>query len=177
MAASSKILLVEPHAGALAALARRLSEAGHSVTCCPNGAIALAELRRAPHELILAELRNAPMSGLDLLRSVRADTSLADLPVILIAGRSDKAGAVEGFAAGADDVVAKPFDSDVLLARIAHRLGQARALKELRRDKATLDARVVSRAIELGEMRSAWRKSEAERQRLARVASIGPVGA
>ena len=75
--------------------------------------------------------------------------------MVLITGRSDATGAVEGFAAGADDVVAKPFHFEVLLARIARRLARRASMRELRQDNAALDARVTTRAIELGEMRAA----------------------
>jgi len=91
---------------------------------------------------------------------------LKDTPVILVAGRTDSAGAVDGFTAGADDVVAKPFHFEVLAARIAQRISRARSVKELRADNATLDARVVTRLLELGEMRAALEQSEAERIRL-----------
>lgn len=164
-----RILIVEPHRGGLGVMARRLSEAGYRVACCANAADAVAELRRAPVSLLLSELRMAPMSGVELVRLVRDDSSLKDTPIILITGRSHAAGAVDGFGAGADDVVAKPFHFEVLLARIAQRLAKARAVRELRLDNAVLDARVVTRAIELGEARAALEASEAERRRLAAI--------
>ena len=167
----TRILLVEPYRTGLATMARRLGEAGYAVTCCASGADAVAELRRAAFDLVLSELRMAGTSGIDLLRLIRDDSGMADLPVILITGRTDASGAVEGFSAGADDVVAKPFHFEVLLARIGQRLARARAVSELRQDNATLDARVVTRAIELGEMRDAFRESEAERRRLAAIAA------
>ena len=162
-----RILIVEPHKGGLAVMARRLSAAGYRVVSCSNARDAVSELHRAPVALLLAELRMAPMSGIELTQLVRDDGALRDLPVILITGRSDPTGAVDGFAAGADDVVAKPFHFEVLVARIAGRLAKARAVRELRQDKATLDARVITRAIELGEVRAALQASEMERQRLA----------
>ena len=164
---SPRILIVEPHKGGLYVMARRLGEAGYRVVSCASASDAVAELYRAPVGLLLAELRMAPMSGVDLTRLVRDDSSLKDTPVILITGRSDATGAVDGFSAGADDVVAKPFHFEVLLARIAQRLAKARSVRELRQDNATLDARVVTRAIELGEMRAAFEASEVERMRLA----------
>jgi len=162
-----RILIVEPLKSGLSVMARRLGEAGYRIIACSTATDAVAELHRAPVDLLLAELRMAPMSGIELVRLVRHDGNLKDLPVVLITGRSDKTGAVEGFAAGADDVVAKPFHFEVLLARIAQRLAKARAVRELRKDNATLDARVTTRAIELGEMRAAFEASEAERRRLA----------
>jgi len=167
-----RILIVEPNKSALAVMARRLGEAGYRLVVASNATDAVSELHRAPVDLLLAELRMAPMSGIDLTRLVRDDSGLHDLPVILITGRSDKTGAVEGFAAGADDVVAKPFHFEVLLARIAQRLAKARSVRELRKDNAALDARVTTRAIELGEMRAAFQASEAERRRLAAMVRV-----
>ena len=164
---SPRILIVEPHKTGLSVMARRLGEAGYRILACSSATEAVAELHRAPVDLLLSELRMAPMSGIELTRLVRDDTNLKDLPVVLITGRTDATGAVDGFAAGADDVVAKPFHFEVLLARIAQRLAKARSVRLLRRDNATLDARITTRAIELGEMRAAYEASEAERRRLA----------
>ena len=161
-----RLLIVEPHHNALVVMARRLSDAGYRIVTCGNATDAVAELHRAPIDLVVAELRMTPTSGIELTRLVRDDAALRDVPMILITGRSDATGAVEGFAAGADDVVAKPFHFEVLLARIAGRLAKAKAVHELRQDNATLDARVIKRAIELGEMRAAFAASETERQRL-----------
>jgi DNA-binding response OmpR family regulator len=167
-----RILIVEPNKSGLAVMARRLGEAGYRVVVAASATDAVSELHRAPVDLLLAELRMAPMSGIELARLVRDDSALRDIPVVLITGRSDKNGAVEGFAAGADDVVAKPFHFEVLFARIAQRLAKARAVRELRQDNATLDARVTTRAIELGEMRIAFEASEAERRRLSAMVRV-----
>ena len=168
-AGSARVLIVEPNRSALGVLTKRLSETGYRIIACDNGGNAMAEMRRAPVDLVLAELRMAPASGVELTRRIRDDTVLRDTPVILITGRSDKSGAVDGFTAGADDVVAKPFHFEVLAARIARRVARARSVKELRSDNAALDARVITRAIELGEMRAALQQSEAERVKLERL--------
>ena len=163
---AARLLIIEPNRSALSVLAKRLGETGYRVIGCDDASNAAAEMLRLPVDLVLAELRMAPVSGVELTRLIRDDTVLKDTPVILITGRSDSSGAVDGFAAGADDVVAKPFHFEVLAARIARRINRARSVKELRADNATLDARVVSRAIELGEIRAALMEREAERLRL-----------
>jgi DNA-binding response OmpR family regulator len=165
-AGAARLLIVEPNRNALGVLAKRLGEAGYRIIACENAANAPAEMLRAPVDLVLAELRMGPVSGVELTRLIRDDTALRDTPMILITGKSDSSGAVDAFGAGADDVVAKPFHFEVLAARIARRINRARSVKELRADNATLDARVVSRAIELGEIRAALMQSEAERLRL-----------
>jgi len=163
---NARLLIIEPNRNALSVLATRLGEAGYRVIACENAGNATAEMLRAPVDLVLAELRMTPVSGVELTRRIRDDTLLRDTPVILITGKSDSSGAVDGFGAGADDVVAKPFHFEVLAARIARRIARARSVKELRADNATLDARVITRAIELGEIRAALEQSEAERVRL-----------
>ena len=162
----ARILLVEPGRSAMSVLARRLGEAGYRVVAADSVQTAVAELRRLPLDLVLAELAMPLTSGTELTRLIRDDSNLRDLPVILISGKSDTEGAVCALEAGADDVVVKPFHNEVLLARIARQLTRARSLKQLRADNATLDARVVTRAIELGEMRVALAASETERERL-----------
>ena len=72
---------------------------------------------------------------------------------MLITGKSKAADAVRAYAAGADDVILKPFHFEVLFARIDRRIERAPLLKRLRHDNATLDARVVERAIQVGELR------------------------
>ena len=162
-----RILVVEPLKSGMSVMVRRLGEAGYRVIACASATEAVSELTRARPELLLAELRMAPMSGIDLVRLVRADSLLADLPVMLINGKSDSEGSCEGFAAGADYIVTKPFDFDLLVARIERALARARSMRELRQDNAVLDARVIERAIQLGEMRVALEASEADRARLA----------
>lgn len=168
-----RILVVEPSRSALQVMAKRLTDAGYRVIACDSARTAVAELYRVPAELMISELRMAEMSGIELTRLVRDEILFKDMPVILITGRSDVSGAVDGFGAGADDVVAKPFDFEVLIARVARQLTRARAVRELRVDKAALDARVTTRAIELGEAREALRASEAERVRLERLVGRG----
>ena len=163
----ARVLVVEPKKAYLAVLVRRLIEAGYRVTAAESGSAALAELHRLPVDLILAELRMPGMGGAELARIVRGEASWRDLPVMLMAGRSRPATAVSAFAAGADDVIAKPFHFEVLFARIDRRIVRSRAIKELRRDNATLDGRVVERAIQAGEYKQRLLVSEAERQRLA----------
>ena len=107
--------------------------------------------------------------GAELCAMIREDAVHRHIPVMLITGRSEPRAPVRAYEAGADDVILKPFHFEVLLARIGRRLESARAVQALREDNAVLDARVVTRAIELGEMRDRVRAIEAERLRPATV--------
>lgn len=149
----ARILLVEPNRGALGMMARRLSDRGYKVSTADSGSAAIAELYRRPVDLVLAELNLPRMSGAELALAIRGEVQWNDIPIILISGRSEPRGAVRAYAAGADDVILKPFHFEVLFARIDRRIEAARSVKRLREDNAALDARITERAIELGELR------------------------
>jgi len=148
-----RILVVEPNRTNLGVVARRLSEAGYRVTTADNGASAIAELYRLPIDLVLAELNMPRMSGAELARAIRGEVQWNDIPIMLITGKAEPKGAVRAYEAGADDVILKPFHFEVLIARIQRRIKWARSVKWLREDNAALDARVVERAIQIGELR------------------------
>lgn len=148
-----RILLVEPNRTNLGVMARRLSEAGYRVTTASSGSAAIAELCRLPVDLILAELDMARMSGAEMTRTIRGEVQWNDIPIMLITAKSEPKGAVRAYEAGADDVIVKPFHFEVLFARIRRRFDWTRSIKQLREDNAALDARVVERAIQIGDLR------------------------
>src|SRR6185369_16988984 len=153
-----RVLVVEPNRTNLGVMARRLAEAGYRVTTADNGESAIAELYRLPIELVLAELNMPRMSGAELARAIRGEVQWNDIPVMLITGKSDPKGAVRAYESGADDVILKPFHFEVLIARIGRRIDRARSVQRLKDDNATLDARVVERAIEVSELRDRLRQ-------------------
>lgn len=156
-----RILVVESNKANLGIIARRLVDAGYRVSTADSGQAAAAELHRVEIDLVLAELNMPRMSGAELARLIRDDVVWHDLPVMLITGKSKAADAVRAYEAGADDVILKPFHFEVLFARIDRRIECARLIKRLHHDKATLDARVVERAIQIGELRDRLARAEA----------------
>ena len=148
-----RILIVEPNRTNLGVMARRLSEQGYRVSTADSGGSAIAELYRLPIDLVLAELDMPGMTGAELARAIRGEVQWNDIPIMLITGRSDPKGAIRAYESGADDVILKPFHFEVLVARIDRRIDRARSVKRLRDTNAALDARVVERAIQIGELR------------------------
>jgi len=148
-----RILVVEPNRTNLGVMARRLAEAGYRVTTADCGESAIAELYRLPIDLVLAEICMPRMGGAELARAIRGEVQWNDIPVMLISGKSKPADAVRAYEAGADDVILKPFHFEVLFARIDRRIDRARSVQRLKDDNVTLDARVIERAIQVGELR------------------------
>jgi DNA-binding response OmpR family regulator len=168
----ARILVVEPDRSYLGLLSRRLTEAGFRVTTADCATGAVAELHRLPVDLVLAELNMKPTSGAELAWMMRGEVQWRDIPIMLITGKSRPADAVRAYEAGADDVILKPFHFEVLVARIESRLTRVRSIQSLRNDNATLDARVVERAILLGEIREQLASAEAECRRLENLLGV-----
>ena len=168
-AEAPRVLIVQPNRAYLGVLARRISEGGYKVATADSAASAMAELHRLSVHLILSELRMPGTGGVELVSMVREDPVHRELPVFLITGKTDAEGAVQAYKSGADTVIAKPFHFEVLIARIGREIERSRSLAKLLNDNAALDARVVGRAIELGEMRDRWLASEAELRRLKQI--------
>jgi DNA-binding response OmpR family regulator len=164
------VLAVDDSRTNLAVIGKRLGHLGYLAVLCDNGPEALDLIAARGFDLVLLDMVMPGMSGVHVLREIRGSRDTADLPVIMLTGRSDPAAAVEALAAGADDHVAKPFAFEVLTARIERVLTRARRIADLKRSNATLDARIAARAMELGETRTELAASRADRQRL--VASI-----
>lgn len=160
------ILAVDDSRTNLNILGRRLGHLGYLVVLSDNGHEALDLIAARGFDLVLLDLIMPVMSGIDVLNEIRGSRETADLPVIMLTGRSDAAAAVDALAAGADDHVAKPFDFDVLAARIDRVIDRARRIADLKRSNATLDARIAARAMELGEVRVELAETRADRLRL-----------
>ncbi len=112
------VLVVDDHALNLELLRQDLGEAGYRVSTARSGPEALAQIEREPPHIVLLDIMMPVLSGLEVLRRLRATPATADLPVILVTAKSQSRDVVEGLRAGANDYVTKPIDRDVLLARM-----------------------------------------------------------
>jgi DNA-binding response OmpR family regulator len=148
-----RILVIQSNRNYLGVVARRLKEFGYRVATAETAAKGLAEMYRIPVDLVLCDVDLPGTSGIEFARMVREDPVNRDIPLLLVVGRSNPAAAVSAFAAGADGVIRKPCHFEVLDACIARQLDRADAMKRLVNDNAMLDARVVERAIQIGELR------------------------
>jgi len=93
-------------------------QGSHIVDAAKNGAEALELLKQNRPDLVLTDVMMPEVSGLDLTRTIKGDPSLRHIPVILLTARGENEAALEGYEAGADEFVSKPFHTKVLQARI-----------------------------------------------------------
>lgn len=112
-----RILVVEDQAELRAMLTQYFS-----VTCdvlsADDGEPALALAKKEHPDLILSDVMMPGMSGSALCAAIKADPQLKSTPVVLLTARSGPEAALEGFSAGADEFVEKPFQVRVLVARV-----------------------------------------------------------
>jgi two-component system, OmpR family, phosphate regulon response regulator PhoB len=114
----ARILVVEDEADIRQILAYNLGQNGHEVLLAERGDQALPMAREARPDLVLLDLMLPDISGLDVCRSLKQDTSLRTIPVIMLTARSEEIDRVVGFELGADDYVVKPFSVRELVLRI-----------------------------------------------------------
>ena len=112
------LLLVEDNADMRQYLKRLLVEDGWLVDSVADGLAAIAAARATRPDLILSDVMLPGLDGLDLLRRLREDQSLSDVPIILLSARAGEDFRLEGLDAGADDYLIKPFHARDLLARV-----------------------------------------------------------
>ena len=92
-----------------------LEQGGFRVVTAVDGESALEAARRDRPDLVVLDLSLPKIDGLDVFRSLRADS---DVPVIMLTARIDEADRLVGLELGADDYVTKPFSPRELVARV-----------------------------------------------------------
>lgn len=161
-----RALLVDENPTARAVVARRLSHLDYDVALAENGHVALSMLVTYPVDIILIDMGLTMVPAIATMKKIRTANLAGHACFVMITGRSDNQSMIEALEAGADDHVVKPFDFDILDARLRHLCQRAERLNALSRHNAELDARIARRAVELGETREALREMQADRARL-----------
>jgi signal transduction histidine kinase/DNA-binding response OmpR family regulator len=111
------------------------------VEAVADGRAALAAIRVNKPDLVLTDVMMPIMDGFGLLREIRADPQLRELPVVMLSARAGEEARVEGLQAAANDYLTKPFSARELIARLSANLELARVRQESQkaiRDEAAL---------------------------------------
>jgi two-component system response regulator PhoP len=111
-----RILVVEDDAALREQLHERLATAGYAVVATAEGKHGLFLAREYPLDVAVIDLGLPDLSGMELIRRLRADG--ARFPILILTARGRWQDKVEGLEAGADDYVVKPFHMEELLARL-----------------------------------------------------------
>jgi PAS domain S-box-containing protein len=107
-----------------------LDRAGYQIQTVSEGEAAFAACVVAPSALLLSDVMMPNLDGLELTRRLRADPRTAAIPVLLLSARAGETARIEGFLAGADEYIEKPFGARELIARVAAAVRLAKARTE-----------------------------------------------
>jgi DNA-binding response OmpR family regulator len=143
-AGRGRVLVIEDNDDLREYISRLLRSAGWWVTTTDTAEAAQAEIEG--HDVVLSDIMLPGMSGLDLVRWIRAQAEVRWTPVLLLTARAGTESVVEGLTAGADDFVTKPFDPDELLARVATHM-ELSLLRKVVLDEAEDRADNLQRAL------------------------------
>ncbi|NEP46870.1 MAG: response regulator, partial [Okeania sp. SIO2H7] len=114
---SQFILIVDDNPNNLAILSEALTTEGLRFRVAMDGESALALVERNLPELILLDVKMPGMNGFEVCRRLKANPATESIPVIFATASADMESKAEGFALGAVDYIAKPFEQSEALAR------------------------------------------------------------
>ncbi len=147
MQSNEVILIVEDNTLNIDLLVHTLSP-DYQIRVTTDGATTLQNIDRLMPDLILLDVMLPDIDGFEVCRQLKARISSRDIPVIFLTALTDKADEAIGLAAGANDFIAKPFNADLLKARVRIHL-------ELKAHRDRLDKLVNERTAELEKTKEA----------------------
>ena len=119
MDTSAGVLIVDDYKTMLRIVRNLLKQIDfHNVEEANDGSEALEKLRAGDFKLVISDWNMAPMTGLQLLQEVRADTRLRSLPFIMITAESKTENVIAAKQAGVSNYIVKPFNAETLQSKI-----------------------------------------------------------
>ena len=109
------ILIVEDDTELSALLTDFLRNEGYTVSAAAGGEYAIALFEKYGARLVILDINLPDVNGFAVCSKLREN---ADTPILIVSARTDKADKLNGFDLGADDYIEKPYDIDILLAKI-----------------------------------------------------------
>lgn len=114
----ARIVIADDDADIRELVVFKLRHAGHQVVPVSDGGAAVeASLSDRP-DLVILDVMMPGMSGLEAARALRQEESMAGVPIIMLTARAQESDIEQGFEAGADDYVVKPFSPRELASRV-----------------------------------------------------------
>ncbi len=109
-----------------------------------NGVEALKIITHTTIDLIISDIMMPQMDGIELCRRVKSDRTICHIPLILLTARSSEQQQLEGLETGADDYVTKPFNFQILEAKISNIISLRRNARQVFRSKIHIEAQDIA---------------------------------
>jgi CheY-like chemotaxis protein len=114
----AKILIVDDILQNIQIVGKILTDTNYNISYATDGAGALKKTKHIKFDLILLDIMMPEMDGYELCKKLKTNDKTKDIPIIFVTAKTDAESIIQGFLAGAQDFVSKPFQSQELLARI-----------------------------------------------------------
>ena len=122
---NKKILVVDDEPNIVKMLAARLESSGYDVITAAEGLEALNKARLEKPDLIILDVMLPEMDGFKVCAMLKFDCNFANVPVIMLTARAHESDVKMGKTLGINDYIIKPFDGNMLVARVRELLHQA----------------------------------------------------
>ena len=141
------ILAVDDIATNIMLLKAVLSRAKYKIVTASGGNEALEKAATELPDLILLDIMMPDMDGYEVIKHLKADPALQDIPVIFLTALHNPEDIVKGFKLGASDYVSKPFNHEELITRVSHHIYLAAAQRTIMQQRDELQATVDARDL------------------------------
>jgi two-component system chemotaxis response regulator CheY len=122
---SMGVLVVDDYESVARIVSNLMEQLGFTnVDAVADGAAALEMIRAKSYGLVLSDWSMAPMSGVDLLKAVRADQKTKAVPFVMVSAQNRLENVIAARQAGADNYIVKPFTLAVLKQKLSSVLGE-----------------------------------------------------
>jgi len=118
MSATKKILIVDDSNTILLMVQMILRREGYELVTARDGADGLEKVRTHQPDLVLMDVMMPVMNGFEALQAIRADSTIAATPVIMVTTRAESENVESGYLSGCSDYVTKPINGAELLAKV-----------------------------------------------------------
>jgi DNA-binding NarL/FixJ family response regulator len=116
---SKRLLVVDDEPNLLRAVAACLKAENYEVSTARSGHEALLQLAESVPDLVISDIRMPGMDGYKLARQLRGSPRTALVPIVFLTAKDETADRIEGFRAGIDAYLTKPFEPDELIAVVS----------------------------------------------------------
>ena len=140
-----KILIIDDEIHIVELIRFNLETSGYEVDIAYDGLDGYLKIKENAPQLVLLDWMLPNISGIDMLKKIRNDKSLSDIPVIMLTAKNMESDKIEGLELGADDYITKPFEIREVLARIQVQLRHIEAETQSEAEAET-ETEVITKA-------------------------------
>lgn len=109
-----------------------------------SGQMAIEKMTSTPYDLVLLDVMMPGMSGFEVCKTIREQLGLTRVPVIFLTAKGEKEDVIEGISTGANDYITKPFEAEILIAKVRGFLEHKRISDELEQKNELLKSLAIT---------------------------------